>query len=137
MRDVVTRLGLDTGGLVITDASGLADSNRVSAATLAGAMRRIVAEDRFADAATGLPVAALTGTLATRFDDDGDDAGAGVVRAKTGTLNAASTLSGYVTDRDGRLLVFAFMAANPPGGTAAARAALDRAAAALAGCGCR
>ncbi|GGC77475.1 hypothetical protein GCM10011512_00010 [Tersicoccus solisilvae] len=137
VRDTVARLGLSVDGLVVTDASGLADTNRVGAATLAGAVRRAVVDERFADAAAGLPIAALTGTLAERFDDPGDAAGAGVVRAKTGTLNAASTLSGYVVDRDGRLLVFAFMAANPPGSTAAARAALDRAAAALAGCGCR
>ncbi|MEH0109627.1 D-alanyl-D-alanine carboxypeptidase [Tersicoccus sp. MR15.9] len=137
VRDTVTRLGLDTRGLVITDACGLADSNRVSAATLAGAMRRIVTDGRFGDAVAGLPVAGLTGTLDDRFTGDADAAGAGVVRAKTGTLNEASTLTGYVMDRDGRLLVFAFMASNPPGATAAARGALDRAAAALAGCGCR
>ncbi|OMH32420.1 D-alanyl-D-alanine carboxypeptidase/D-alanyl-D-alanine-endopeptidase [Tersicoccus sp. Bi-70] len=137
VKDTATRLGLDTRGLVVTDACGLADGNRVSASTLAGAMRRIVTDGRFDDGVAGLPVAGLTGTLDDRFDDAADAAGAGVVRAKTGTLNAASTLTGYVLDRDGRLLVFALMASNPPGATAAARGALDRAAAALAGCGCR
>ena len=36
-------------------------------------------------------------------------AGAGLVRAKTGTLNTVIALSGYVVDADGRLLVFSFI----------------------------
>jgi D-alanyl-D-alanine carboxypeptidase/D-alanyl-D-alanine-endopeptidase (penicillin-binding protein 4) len=66
-------------------------------------------------------------------------AGAGVVRAKTGTLTSVSTLAGLVQDKDGRLLAFALLA-DRVGPTTAdterAEAALDRAASALASCGC-
>jgi D-alanyl-D-alanine carboxypeptidase/D-alanyl-D-alanine-endopeptidase (penicillin-binding protein 4) len=61
------------------------------------------------------------------------------VRAKTGTLTGVSALAGLVHDADGRLIVFALIADRVPGGeagTAGSEAALDRVAAALAGCGC-
>lgn len=81
----------------------------------------------------GLPVAGFTGTLGSRFAA-GD--GAGAVRAKTGTLTGVSALAGQVVDADGRLLVFAVLS-DTVTDTLQARSALDRVAAALAGCGCR
>ncbi|MEK9809087.1 MAG: D-alanyl-D-alanine carboxypeptidase, partial [Candidatus Nanopelagicales bacterium] len=83
----------------------------------------------------GLPVAGLTGTLADRFVGAETAAAAGFVRAKTGTLIEVSTLSGTVVDRDGRLLAFAFMS-DATTDIPDSRVALDRAAAALAACGC-
>ncbi len=84
-----------------------------------------------------LPVAGWSGTLAGRYLGS---AGAGVVRAKTGTLTGVSTLAGLVHDEDGRLLAFAVMADRvgaAEADTTAAEAALDRVAATLASCGCR
>jgi serine-type D-Ala-D-Ala carboxypeptidase/endopeptidase (penicillin-binding protein 4) len=46
-------------------------------------------------------------------------------------------LSGHVVDADGRLLVFAFIGNGLAPGAAGNRDAVDRAAAALAACGCR
>jgi D-alanyl-D-alanine carboxypeptidase/D-alanyl-D-alanine-endopeptidase (penicillin-binding protein 4) len=86
-----------------------------------------------------LPVAGLSGTLAERFDGGRAAApdGAGVVRAKTGTLSAVTALSGYVVTAEGRLLAFSLMASGIEGRTLEARDAVDRAAALLASCGCR
>lgn len=84
----------------------------------------------------GLPVAGGDGTLAARFNSkDGTSLGKGYVRAKTGTLTGVSSLAGTVVDRDGRLLVFAWLS----NGTSPAdsRPRLDALAAALRGCGCR
>ncbi|WP_443334021.1 D-alanyl-D-alanine carboxypeptidase [Streptomyces sp. MNU103] len=64
------------------------------------------------------------------------DGAAGLVRAKTGTLTGVNTLAGTVVDRDGRLLAFAFLA-NDTAGAEAAQSTLDKAATALATCGCR
>ena len=46
-------------------------------------------------------------------------------------------MAGLVTTADGRLLAFAMLTDGVPGEPDAARAACDRIAATLAGCGCR
>lgn len=56
-----------------------------------------------------LPVAGVDGTIANRMRGT---AAAGNVRAKTGTLDKARALSGYVTTADGQLLLFSLLANN-------------------------
>ncbi len=141
VRAVLSGLGVDPGGQ-LTDGSGLAASDRVSPASLAQVLALIVGDQYPALHAIvpALPVAAWSGTLESRFvTGSASGAGAGVIRAKTGTLTSVSSLAGLVHDADGRLLVFAFIAdqVGPTAAdTAAAEAALDRVAAALATCGC-
>ncbi|WP_138445176.1 D-alanyl-D-alanine carboxypeptidase/D-alanyl-D-alanine endopeptidase [Sinomonas susongensis] len=126
-----------TAGLQLDDASGLAISDRISPADLAALMRAMTTGDdaRLRSALDGLPVAGLTGTLAKRYPDNSP--GAGFVRAKTGTLNTVIGLTGYVVDADGRLLVFSFVGNGLTPGSTANVSAVDAAASALAGCGCR
>jgi serine-type D-Ala-D-Ala carboxypeptidase/endopeptidase (penicillin-binding protein 4) len=118
---------------------GLAMGNQVSARQFAEVVRAITSgtDSRLRAALDGFPVAGLTGTLDTRYGDDSTARGAGLVRAKTGTLNSVLALSGYVVDADGRLLVFSFIGNGLTPGAAGNRVALDRAATALAACGCR
>ncbi|MEU3982560.1 D-alanyl-D-alanine carboxypeptidase/D-alanyl-D-alanine-endopeptidase [Streptomyces sp. NPDC026672] len=127
------RLGLPTAGAVFHDGSGLDRADRLSADLLTALLAKAGSPTRpdLRPVLTGLPVAAFTGTLSTRFADGA----AGVVRAKTGTLTGVNALAGTVVDRDGRLLAFAFLASGTTG-PEAAQAALDHAASALAGCGC-
>ncbi|MFE4226658.1 D-alanyl-D-alanine carboxypeptidase/D-alanyl-D-alanine-endopeptidase [Arthrobacter sp. NPDC056886] len=134
----VKDMGVPTDGLRAADVSGLALANRVSARQLTDVVRAMTSgtDARLRAALTGFPVAGLTGTLGDRYMDAGSAAGAGLVRAKTGTLNTVIALSGYVVDADGRLLVFSFVGNGLTPG-AANKAALDRSAAVLAGCGCR
>jgi D-alanyl-D-alanine carboxypeptidase/D-alanyl-D-alanine-endopeptidase (penicillin-binding protein 4) len=132
VRAVLVRLSVSIGtGLV--DGSGLAAGDRLSADTL---NRLLLLATKRTAVLDMLPVAAWSGTLSGRFVRS---AGAGVVRAKTGTLTSVSTLAGLVHDKDGRLLAFALLA-DRVGPTTAdterAEAALDRAASALASCGC-
>lgn len=141
VRQALRRLGVDIGaGLV--DGSGLAARDRLTPDVLSRLLS-LVAGSAHPDlhlVADALPVAGWDGTLAGRYTSPGSRSGAGVVRAKTGTLTSVSTLAGLVHDADGRLLVFALMAdqVGPSAAdTDAAEAALDRVAATLAGCGCR
>lgn len=139
--EVINGLEVPTEGMVLGDAAGLSPRNRVTPQQLAGVVRVLLRTDKRAlrHVLHGLPVAGLSGTLAGRYNDAGAStfAGAGFVRAKTGTLNAVTALSGYVVSADGRLLVFSFIASDLDGTTEPARAAVDAAAAVLAGCGCR
>jgi D-alanyl-D-alanine carboxypeptidase/D-alanyl-D-alanine-endopeptidase (penicillin-binding protein 4) len=132
------QLEVPAGTLHAADVSGLALANQVSARQLSEVVRAITsgADTRLRDGLAGFPVAGLTGTLGDRYLDAATARGAGLVRAKTGTLNTVIALSGYVVDADGRLLVFSFIGNGLTPG-AANKAALDRAASVLAGCGCR
>lgn len=127
---------LPLAGAVFEDGSGLDRDDKVSANLLSRLLLLAAAPDRpeLRPVVTGLPVAAFTGTLSGRYADEA--AGAGTVRAKTGTLTGVNTLAGTVVDADGRLLAFAFMTTGTTD-PAAAQKALDRMASTLANCGCR
>ena len=132
-------LGIPVSGAAFVDGSGLSYEDVASPLTLASAVSLTAGTTAPAwtwPVVLGLPIAGLTGTLADRFADADTQAAAGFVRAKTGTLIGVSTLAGTVVDADGRLLAFAFMS-DATTDVDSSRAALDRAAAALAACGCR
>ncbi|MDQ1666892.1 MAG: hypothetical protein QOH75_2923 [Actinomycetota bacterium] len=132
--DVLTELGVPTDGLDLLDGSGLARGSSVAPATLAQLLATAAGREHpeLRPVLTGLPVAGFTGTLAVRFDTSRTKTGAGLVRAKTGTLTGVSTLAGATTVGE-RTVVFAVMTDRvPAGGTLAARDALDRIAATVA-----
>ncbi|WP_373460526.1 D-alanyl-D-alanine carboxypeptidase/D-alanyl-D-alanine endopeptidase [Arthrobacter oryzae] len=135
----VQDLGISTDGLRVADVSGLSLGNQVSAGQLSDVVRAITSgtEPSLRAAIGGFPVAGLTGTLGSRYTDASTERGAGLVRAKTGTLNSVIALSGYVVDADGRLLVFSFIGNGLAPGAAGNKTALDRTATVLASCGCR
>jgi D-alanyl-D-alanine carboxypeptidase/D-alanyl-D-alanine-endopeptidase (penicillin-binding protein 4) len=130
-------LGVPREGIEIYDGSGLSRDNRITPDALLAVLRA---------AATGgpalrtvieaLPVAGFTGSLTDRFDGAFPET-RGLVRAKTGTLTAVSSLAGVVVDQQGHQMVFVLMAdrISKPLETAAENA-LDDAAAALAACSC-
>ena len=124
----------------LVDGSGLSRDDLVAP----GALTRLLASvssgepGALSPVLTGLPVAGFDGTLTDRYRAGPQVTGAGVVRAKTGTLRGVSALSGVVRTADGRLLAFALIAdAVPPGANRGAEVVLDRLAASFAACGCR
>jgi len=56
-----------------------------------------------------LPIAGVDGSLSSRMKGTAAERN---VHAKTGTLDKARSLSGYVTTADGRLLIFSFLCNN-------------------------
>jgi D-alanyl-D-alanine carboxypeptidase/D-alanyl-D-alanine-endopeptidase (penicillin-binding protein 4) len=136
--DVVRRLGVPTQGSAVYDGSGLSRADRLSPDTLIGLLRLAAADEHpeLRSVVNGLPVAGFTGSLSDRFTA-GQRAGAGWVRAKTGTLSGVSGLAGLVRDRDGTILVFVAVADRVAlADTLAARSGLDAIGAALAACHC-
>jgi serine-type D-Ala-D-Ala carboxypeptidase/endopeptidase (penicillin-binding protein 4) len=135
--ETLERRGIEMSDAVVADGSGLARGNAVSpevlVSTLAAAAK--AENPQLRAVLTGLPVAQFTGTLDDRFDSPQAARGAGVVRAKTGTLTGVSSLAGFVVARDGSIYGFAVLA-DAIVNTEGARAALDETAAALANCGC-
>ncbi len=101
--------GADPESFAVRDGSGLSRHNYVTPATLVlvlDAMRRHPDFGIFYDA---LPIAGVDGTIARRMRDT---PAAGNVRAKTGFIDKARSLSGYVTTADGELLLFSILANN-------------------------
>lgn len=137
MTSVLASKGIDTADLKLFDGSGLSTRNRASSEVIGQVFTDMVRGDQpqWAAIANGLPIAAETGTLDDRFDSKGTRAGAGVVRAKTGSLTGVASLAGTIMDRSGRLLVFVMMG-NKVGSITSARNTMDLMAASLAKCGC-
>ena len=109
---------LDTRELVLKDGSGLSRSNRIRPILITSALVKFTQKSWFATYRNSLPVAAIPdrmvgGSLRSRMVGT---AGAGKVRAKTGTLTGVTALSGYITDRDGRVYAFS-MISNYSGST--------------------
>nr|WP_319461610.1 D-alanyl-D-alanine carboxypeptidase/D-alanyl-D-alanine-endopeptidase [Micromonospora sp. RTP1Z1] len=137
---VIGELGLPADEISLADGSGLSRTNRISPSlltdliTLAGNG----SHPELAAIFGGLPVGGWSGTLDDRYQAAVTKAGAGVVRAKTGTLARVNAIAGLVTTADGRLLTFAVLTDQaPPDTLDETRQALDRITSALAGCGCR
>jgi D-alanyl-D-alanine carboxypeptidase/D-alanyl-D-alanine-endopeptidase (penicillin-binding protein 4) len=139
LRTTLTKLGIDVTKARFEDGSGLSRTNLVPLDVLAGAVRVAASPDHptLRHLITGLPVAGFNGSLNERFAGPGTATGTGMVRAKTGTLTSIHSLAGLARSRSGTLLVFAVATDSSPAAKALdARAALDRAASALAACGC-
>ena len=101
--------GLDSGTYVIRDGSGLSRHNYLAPEALVRILDRMRTHewaDVFRDA---LPVAGVDGTIETRMRGTPAE---GNLRAKTGTIDKARALSGYVTSADGSVLIFSLLANN-------------------------
>jgi D-alanyl-D-alanine carboxypeptidase/D-alanyl-D-alanine-endopeptidase (penicillin-binding protein 4) len=139
MIDKLNDLGLPGDEANLYDASGLSRHDGISPTMLTGLLALAAGGDQpqLSSLFGSLPVAAWSGTLSDRFvSSPGDKAAQGVVRAKTGSLDAVNTMAGELVTKDGRVLTFAVMADQTTGGEAAARNAIDAVVARLTECGC-
>ncbi|HZZ65128.1 MAG TPA: D-alanyl-D-alanine carboxypeptidase/D-alanyl-D-alanine-endopeptidase [Candidatus Baltobacteraceae bacterium] len=122
-RHVLQAQGVPTPGLHLVDGSGLAHANRVAAITLARVLAHFDRNPASNPVLGLLPRGGLDGTLKMYHFTSA----AGRVRAKSGHLDAASSLAGYVDTKMHGRVVFAFMINGSPGDPdAAIVAAVDR-----------
>ncbi|HEV7889814.1 MAG TPA: D-alanyl-D-alanine carboxypeptidase/D-alanyl-D-alanine-endopeptidase [Pyrinomonadaceae bacterium] len=111
VKEFIPRAGVAPDRLVMLDGSGLSRANLVTAEStlrLLIYMNQHRASVVFREA---LPVAGLDGTLRNRMKGTPAQNN---VRAKTGTLGTATSLSGYLFSAAGERLVFSLMINNPP-----------------------
>lgn len=117
----LNKLGIDITGLSMGDCSGLTVGSRVTVRTLTDVQTYNLTAGSGAAAGEGLSVSDLIGTAASRISDASI---AGLIRAKTGSLDTVTSMCGNVTRTNGGVLSFAVIV-NNPGDYNAARAAID------------
>ncbi len=125
VRDTLHGMGVTVG--TVADGSGLSSRNRQS---VTGELSLLASAERgslYAPLRAALPIACTDGTLEKRMCGT---AAAGVVRAKTGTLDVVHALAGWTTTRDGRRVRFAFLLQGFSSGSKT-NTAMDNAAVAL------
>jgi D-alanyl-D-alanine carboxypeptidase/D-alanyl-D-alanine-endopeptidase (penicillin-binding protein 4) len=114
VRTFLREAGVDATPLSLNDGSGLSRNDMITAeATLQ--LLTYMHRHRYASVfREALPNAGVDGTLRNRMKGT---AAENNLRAKTGTLSSASSLSGFVTTAAGEKLVFSIMVNNYPEGT--------------------
>lgn len=106
-------VGVSRGSYVMKNGSGLNDANRFSAAQTNKLLAYMMDKFQFMpEYISSVGIAGKDGTLKFRFE--GSDA-VGKLRAKTGTLETVSALSGYVQSVGGERFVFSIMVNDFPG----------------------
>ncbi len=134
VRAALGELGLEQTGLELYDGAGFSVRNRIPPRMLTEGLRAAAFAEPTHDLLGWLAEAGLTGTLDDRYTST---PGAGVVRAKTGSLTGVTALSGIVLTTEGRPLVFSVLADGMPYGQDRPQAAIDAFVDDLAECGCQ
>lgn len=122
VRTFLREAGVDPSALSLSDGSGLSRDDMVTAEAtlqLLTYMRRHRYGNAFRDA---LPIAGVDGTIRNRMKGTPAQNN---LRAKTGELRSASSLSGFVTTAAGEELVFSIMVNNYPDGVNPPSACID------------
>lgn len=114
MESTLANMGMDTENMLLRDGSGMSHKNLVTANEVTKLLYAARTKSWYPVFLNALPVAGnenrfIGGTLRHRMKGT---VAAGNVQAKTGALNGVTALSGYVTTKDGELLIFSVMVNN-------------------------
>jgi len=109
LRGFLTRADVLPEEYAFSDGSGLSRQNLVSPKATVKLLRYAATQTWGAEYIDSLPLAGVDGTLASRFKTLPPGV---VLRAKTGSLDHANALSGYLTTARGDRLVFSIMGNN-------------------------
>jgi D-alanyl-D-alanine carboxypeptidase/D-alanyl-D-alanine-endopeptidase (penicillin-binding protein 4) len=112
-RKVVMRQLLDWGarpdGYVIHDGSGMSRHDLVTPETIVRVLDVMQHDTAFASYYAAMPIAGIDGTIKNRMKGT---LAVNNVHAKTGSVDMARSLSGYVTTADGERLIFSILCNN-------------------------
>ncbi len=100
--------GVRPDAYAIRDGSGLSRHNYLTPRAIAQVLGEVRHYDFFKAFMDALPIAGVDGSLQNRMRAFAN----GRVHAKTGTIDKARSLSGYVTTADGEMLIFSIIANN-------------------------
>ncbi len=130
VRTWVGSVGVPVDGLSLGNGSGLYDNNRTSARMVTSLLKGVYDDFRLrSDFLASLAIMGVDGTTRERL---ANTPAAGWIRAKTGTLDGVTALSGYAGAPGREPLVFSVLMNDvPKAQTASARAAQNRIAEAL------
>lgn len=107
IRSFADSIGVRGPGLELGNGSGLYDSNRISARHITAVLTHMHGDFRHrADYISSLAIMGVDGTTRKRLSSS---ASAGWIRAKTGTLDGVSALSGYAGAPDRSPLAFSIL----------------------------
>jgi D-alanyl-D-alanine carboxypeptidase/D-alanyl-D-alanine-endopeptidase (penicillin-binding protein 4) len=124
LRQFLGSVGVDTNAVHSADGSGASHYNLITPSSLVSLLvamwKNFSVRHEFA---ATLPIAGVDGTLRGRMKGTPAE---GVLHAKTGTISAVSTLSGYTTTADGEELAFSMMMQHFLSSSRAARRIQDR-----------
>lgn len=121
------KIGVPEGSYTMVNGSGLARDTRFSPAQINAVMLDMYHDPRLGpEFMASLSVGGVDGTLRRRFDEAGD----GMVRGKTGSLNSVNCVTAYVRGSDGDTYVFTVLANDVEKGRAA-RSVQDQVATAI------
>jgi len=110
VRKILEGLGLDTEGMVLMDGSGLSAGNRVTPRLFVSLLDRMSSGPTWDSYWATLPEAGRPRELQRMYRT----AAAGNLRAKTGTIERVSALSGIVRAADGERLAFSIVVNRTP-----------------------
>ncbi|HEY9804776.1 MAG TPA: D-alanyl-D-alanine carboxypeptidase/D-alanyl-D-alanine-endopeptidase [Leptolyngbyaceae cyanobacterium] len=122
IKTTLNKLGVDSTGYVLADASGLSRRNLVTPEALVQTLQGMAKTPAADVYRASLPVAGKSGTLSSRFLNTPVE---GIVQAKTGTLSGAIALSGYVNSPQYQPLVFSIMVNQSQQPASVLRQAID------------
>jgi serine-type D-Ala-D-Ala carboxypeptidase/endopeptidase (penicillin-binding protein 4) len=122
VRQFLIGAGVDPGDFVFFDGCGLSPADLITPRAATTLLVYAQKQPWGALYRSTLPIGGVDGTLAGRFDGPMK----GRVFAKTGTLGEVNALSGYLTAKSGKTLVFSVLVNDHNPLTNAARVAMDK-----------
>ncbi len=109
VKEFIVSSGIDTRGINLRDGCGLSRENLLTPRFQTSLLMTLSSRPYYDLFLSTLAVSGTDGTLKRRLYAEPVR---GVIHAKTGTLNGVSTLSGYMTTKSGKNLVFSIFANN-------------------------